>query len=288
MKYAKNKDYRFVGFNCGFGVQSTAILLLLKHDPQILRDAMGHLPDLALFADTGAEPAHVYRHIDDMIALGLPVPVKVVRNGSILSPKGTRSFVPYFLKTEEGENEGMILRKCTQEFKIIPIEKAIRDAMGLVPKQRSEAKSAATWIGISMDEAIRMKPNPNRMIDNLFPLIEIGWDRQKCLEYCAYHKVYPPKSRCYFCPFIKDWARVRAEEPEEFKRACEYDEWIREHSHEWGLRGKPYLHRRLKPLAEAVEEAEFERKAKMSGMVSLFPDWDESGFGQECTGYCGV
>jgi 3'-phosphoadenosine 5'-phosphosulfate sulfotransferase (PAPS reductase)/FAD synthetase len=42
-------------FSFGAGVQSTAILLLIKYEPERVISAMGKLPDWIIFADTGAE-----------------------------------------------------------------------------------------------------------------------------------------------------------------------------------------------------------------------------------------
>ena len=54
----------------GAGVQSTALLMLTLNKDQRLFDALGgHWPDLACFADTGAEPSYVYEHLGKMVEL---------------------------------------------------------------------------------------------------------------------------------------------------------------------------------------------------------------------------
>lgn len=54
-KYRKNQHYIGSIFSFGAGTQSTAIMALIKHKPDRLLETIGHLPDYALFADTGAE-----------------------------------------------------------------------------------------------------------------------------------------------------------------------------------------------------------------------------------------
>jgi hypothetical protein len=57
--------------NLGAGVQSTTLYLMF---------ALGHMPkplDYAVFADTGDEPAAVYRHLEWLMSLnGPPILVK--------------------------------------------------------------------------------------------------------------------------------------------------------------------------------------------------------------------
>ena len=39
------------------------------------------------------------------------------------------------------------------------------------------------WLGISTDEAIRMKPSRDRWIQNRYPLIEAGMSRRDCMDW---------------------------------------------------------------------------------------------------------
>lgn len=78
------KFFPYAALSFGAGVQSSALLLLIKHDPQLLIDAVGHLPNKAYFADTGAEPQAIYKHLELMHACS-SIPIKVVNNGSLLS-----------------------------------------------------------------------------------------------------------------------------------------------------------------------------------------------------------
>lgn len=76
-------EYVYRAFSFGAGVQSTALMLLIKHDPKVLLDAVGHLPDKAYFADTGAEPDNVYQHLSKLQG-NFPIPLEIVSNGTLL------------------------------------------------------------------------------------------------------------------------------------------------------------------------------------------------------------
>lgn len=62
----------------GAGVQSTTLTLMAAHG------IVGPMPDLAIFADTGWEPASVYEHLRWLMSPNvLPFPVHIVSAGNI-------------------------------------------------------------------------------------------------------------------------------------------------------------------------------------------------------------
>jgi hypothetical protein len=269
-----------VVFSFGAGVQSTAILLLLKHHPEVLIHFMGKLPEVAYFADTGTENQSTYDHLEKC-KLWSPIPIEIVSKPvalDSLEPTSDRqiprSLIPYFTLNPDG-TKGMLTRKCTSEFKIVPIQKALRDRLGAKPYQRIPIDTVKTWLGISIEEAQRAKLSQVRWIKNLYPLIEIEWSRTKCANYAFEHLgYYPPKSRCYHCPFTSDWADIKREHPEEFARAVFFDNESREITKRNGvLRGETFIHPSCKPLEIAVSD--------QLGM------W-EGDFALECSGHCGV
>lgn len=267
-------NFKYAAFSFGGGVQSTALMLLIKHEPQRLLDAVGHLPDKAYFADTGAETDVIYQHLEQMKILS-SIPLQVVNNGSILSSKhqtanyDPRTLVPYFTQSSKGV--GMLLRKCTHEFKLKPITKAIRNDVGLLPRKRGKPQSVALWLGISIDEIERIRDNHVKLFQNVYPLIELGWNRTKCFNYCQEHGITPTKSRCFFCPFTNDWLEIKRNQPQEFQKAVEFDKSIRSL-----IKGKVFLHKSCKPLEEVV--------SSQGHLWEGYPD----GFGNECSGHCGV
>lgn len=171
----------------------------------------------------------------------------------------------------------MLLRKCTSEFKIVPIERAIRRDLGMTKGARGKSRSVALWLGISLDEIQRMRDNQTKLMRNIYPLIELGWDRSRCFSYCQSHNISPPKSRCFFCPYIRDWGGIKRNQPQEFERAVQFDKEIR-NVVKHGVRGEVFIHQSCKPLAEAVPN---------QGHLWEKSPWEED-FVEECSGHCGV
>lgn len=113
----------------GAGVQSTTLLLLA---------AEGRLSklDAAVFADTGAEPAAVYEHLDRLeaeIARPAGIPIHRVDNGSIqedvLDEDQQRNLPAHTRDPQTGE-DGMLNRRCTQTYKLTPILRQTRLLLG--------------------------------------------------------------------------------------------------------------------------------------------------------------
>jgi hypothetical protein len=67
-------------------------------------------------------------------------------------------------------------------------------------------------------------------------------------------------SGCIMCPFRSDeeWLEMQRNHPEDFKRACQYDESIRSMP---GIKGEGYLHDSLTPLRSIDFEALIKERA---------------------------
>jgi hypothetical protein len=261
----------------GAGVQSSTMALMAA------RGEITPMPDCAIFADTGAEPQAVYQWLD-FLERQLPYPVHRVSAGNLrdeiigaMSGSNRIDARPPFF-TAGG---GMLRRQCTQDYKILPIQRKIGEMIGHQPRSRWPTKAVVSqWIGISTDEAHRMKPSQLPCVENRWPLIELGLSRARCLEWFDANGLpNPPKSACTFCPYHDDvmWRDMKKNDPVSFADAVAVDAAIRP-----GVAGnnRPqgegwFLHRSLKPLSEI----DF-RNAKDIGQLSLF--------GDECEGMCGL
>lgn len=260
----------------GAGVQSTALALMAAHGE------IGPMPDCAVFADTGWEPRAVHEHLAWLRSPDvLPFPVHVVsagniREGLVRGARGERwASIPAFTRSASGKT-GMIRRQCTGEYKIVPIRRKVRELAGLTRKRSPRHPIVEQWLGISLDEAIRMKPSFEAWQVNRFPLIEKGMTRRDCLRWLEKHGYpMPPKSACIGCPYHSDahWRQMRAEDPDGFADAVAMDRLVRTGFR--NLRGELYLHRSCVPLDEADLDTLEDR-----GQLDLFAD--------ECDGLCGV
>lgn len=261
----------------GAGVQSSTLALMAE------RGAIGPKPVAAIFADTQAEPGSVYRWLD-WLEKQLSFPVYRVTKGDLaeagLELRVSRNNGLVYLNTQiplflSGETKGILWRKCTRDFKIEPILKKVKE-LRIITEGVEIIEKVSQWIGISTDEAHRMKDSNVEFTQNRYPLIELGMSRSDCLQWMMSHGYpEPPRSACYFCPYHSDreWLRLKNEEPEEFARAVEWERKCQEAARQnQVLRGVPYLHSSRVPLSDV--------KFKEENQLALF--------GNECEGMCGV
>jgi hypothetical protein len=249
----------------------------------------GHL-DCAIFADTGWEPQPVYKQLEwlEGLAAAKGLPVYRVSRGNIRqdlvdAATGVISRVanpPYYVKNENEDNPdkgGMLWRQCTAAYKIGPIDRKIRELLGVKKGGRvPKTKTVDQWMGISIDEWMRAKDNRKPYIQNRFPLIELDMSRTDCLNWIKEHGYHePPKSACIGCPYHSNaqWRDMKMNHPEDFADAVDFDHLVRPGLP--GTTGKVYVHRSMVPLDEVDL-----RNAEDLGQLSLF--------NQECEGMCGV
>ena len=251
----------------------------------VLMAARGELtpmPDCAIFADTQAEPGAVYKHLEWLRSGVLPFPVYVVTAGNlsehVAAERPTGKYlkvdIPAYVQAPNG-TVALINRSCTRDFKIVPIRRQLRQLLGITGKRSPKVPIVEQWIGISLDEASRMKPSRDPWIQMRWPLIERRMTRTDCLAWMernGYQR--PPKSACTFCPYHDDgqWRGLTAED---FAAAVAVDERLRSRPPAaYRAKGVLYLHRSCKPLAD-VDFSTLEDH----GQLNFFEN--------ECEGMCG-
>ncbi len=261
----------------GAGVQSSTLALMAAEG------AITPMPDCAIFADTKWEEPHTYKWLDEL-EKHLPFEVHRVSYGDLkqdtIDSIKNDKFVtlPFNQMTVEGIKikKGQGRRQCSREYKVTPVTKKIRELMGLKPRQRAKPhQKALLWLGISTDEIIRMRPNREKYLENVFPLIDNGMSRQNCIDWLSSKGLgMPKKSSCIVCPYHADmdWRDMKINRPDSFKSAIYIDDLLRD--------GKPvdnqsFIHQSLKPL----KDIDF-RSLEDLGQTNLF--------GNECEGMCGV
>lgn len=275
----------------GGGVQSTALAFLaLERDERLLSATDGRVPELYLFADTGDERQATYEHVWKMAELfeASGVAFRIVHRGTlsehILSRNGGTgsgiSSAPFFVETAGGDY-APIRRGCTAQFKIAPLMAAQRE--WFKPKRGETDPVWEQWLGISSDEAHRMKPADKPYYKTFHPLVWMRWSRAHCVEYLR-DKTYLDgspvqivRSSCVFCPFhgAEEWRSVQ-QNADDWLAAVAFDHgirdvWLREGL--GGLNSPPYLHR----SGRALVELDF---SENTDQLSLW--------GEECAGVCGV
>lgn len=266
----------------GAGVQSTTMALMAAHGE------ISPMPHAAIFADTQAEPKAVYDHLDWLTGK-LPYPVHVVTAGDLwrsatdfrTTKDGQRSYlktgIPVY--TADGLGRGIGARQCTRDFKIVPINRKIKELAGLARVQKKHGVIADVWIGISADEAMRMKPSRLPYTTHRWPLIELDMDRQDCIDWMRKHGYpEPPRSACTFCPFHDDHS-WQALTPAEFADAVAKEKELQgQYERSTALRSVPYFHQQRVPLDQVQFDTTGPRvKPRQRNL-----------FNNECEGMCGV
>ncbi len=247
-------------------------------------------PDYAVFADTGWEPQSVYETLD-WLEQEVSFPIHRTSNGRSLREDVRNGVnaqgkpwmtIPVFLADKDGSEVGINWRQCTKNYKIDPIRKKIQSELGLRPRQVLAPDTVVEmWLGITVDEIMRVKPSRNWWINHRFPLVDdVPMSRQDCENWFAEH--YPDlklgRSACVGCPFRSSasWIDIMKAEPDLFKEAVLIDESLRSEKHNAGqlFRKQAFLHHRRIPLADAVG-LDIEQR-------------EVNGFDNECEGHCGL
>ena len=261
----------------GAGVQSSTMALMAVHGE------ITPMPDCAIFADTQNEPKAVMTWLD-WLEKQLPFPVYRVTAGDLRKDfldalrglTAARGQPPFFVRnpdndgTTAADSGGMLWRKCTSEYKLQPIRRKVREL--------SNGEPVTQWIGISLDEAHRMRPSGVKYITNHYPLVDLRMTRGDCLAWMLRHGYpTPPKSACFFCPYTSDdrWLDMKRNHPDEWARAVEFDNALRQQRTAKlaaGIKGEIFVHRSMKPL----------RDAELGDTQTI------DMFGNECEGMCGV
>ena len=191
--------------------------------------------------------------------------------------------IPVYLADEDGGNAGINWRQCTKNYKLDPIRRTVQRLLGVRPRQNlSPETHVEMWLGITTDEALRVKPSRNWWITNRYPLIDdFPLTREDCQEWFA--KRYPKRnlnrSACVGCPFrsSSSWLDVKTNEPELFSEAVQLTQCLdRKHIiPEKLFRKRAFLHHRRMPLGEAIR-------------LDLSESLESNQFINECEGYCGL
>lgn len=280
MKTAPLFDFDFLSY--GGGTQSAALGLmscmgvLPRVDAIIMADTQGELPETYDFAEYMKEKAYAAE-----------IPFVVVTAGSLeealLSPVPTMSnpTPPAHVLNKNGSKGRIGQYRCSYDFKRRIIVREVKRRCG---KPGAWKRSLVNqWMGFSTDEIGRCKQSNecrcghmmakheggpcacgkcdafDRWQINTFPLIEMGFRREDTISWFGKNgHPTPPRSACFFCPNSSNvrWARLKADHPDLWERACHLDE----HNRNGGgfnargnvaFEGQMFWHSSLDPLREA-------------------------------------
>ena len=252
----------------------------------LLMSCIGVLPKLdhAIFADTGWEREAVYRHLEwlEGEAAKAGIPVHRVTAGNIRldlmdNADTTRGNgrMPFWVRNKKGK-VGKLKRQCTHDYKIVPVERKIKELLGLKRTARwPTSKVVEHWFGISVDENHRMRFSKAHWKTHEYPLIfglPRAYSRHDCKLWCQSQGFpQPPDSSCIGCSLHGNHA-WRNLSPSEFAEAVEFDEAIRRRPN---CQGDLFVHREGRPLIQIDLTTSEER--------------GQSGWREHCdSAYCGT
>ena len=192
----------------GGGLNSTALLVyLVKNDKPL---------DLVIFADTGNEFEHTYQTVEyykNWLHQHYPaVKFEIVNSKygmDLYTYAWNKKIVPNRMK-----------RDCTTKFKILPIKHYLRETYG-------KQETFIQYIGISLEEAHRMRDSDVKYSKLVYPLVDAAIDRDDCVDLLKqYNLPVPEKSGCWFCPFTNkaNWIKLYQEHPDLFQKSIELEQ----------------------------------------------------------------
>jgi hypothetical protein len=225
----------------GAGPPSAALLILNR------RGVVQPKADLLVFADPGSEDPRTYEvlpHYEEYASRnGLPFLTVQANVGPLYEYILERSVpIPAFT------SKGLGRRQCTERWKIRPIHKLLRQALGY---ERVVAQLAMTC-----EESWRMRDSPVKYVTNVYPLIDLRLTRDACLDIIREEGLpVPPRSACVFCPLksMARWKETFEQTPDSFDIAVGLEEAINRRQAAKG-RDAIYLTQKRAPLITLREK----------------------------------
>ncbi len=247
----------------GGGIQTTALAVLVA-EGQVETD---HI----VFADPGSEDPRTYVHIKGMQQWlgerGLEITTVRAPVQPLYEYVWDRSAV---IPVRIGHNEGLGHRQCTRQWKITPVLSHARSL--------TDERPIIMQLGISIDEAHRMKDSPDKDVIREWPLIDLGLRREDCRTIIREAGLpEPPKSACYFCPLRQSayFKGLASTNPVLFEKAAALEDRINERRQEQGKEKGAYLTPSGIPL-----------RLLATGQSSFLDQVDNEA--EECEGVCFV
>lgn len=311
----------------GGGTQSTALMLKMLNGDVVDDQGKTIKPDYIIFADTGDESKMTYDqvcNIQKFVKTTYAKTIIVVKKNKELKPdheiikmvktgetsgtiyrssdyadlyqnqvlfyKGVldrADIVPHWVINKHGEIGKLMGRQCTVTYKITQIIKEIRRREGL--KAFSAKKHRINmYIGFTIDEIGRVKPSPQSYIENKFPLVDIRWSKEDCIQYVIKTLGFKPHSSvCNMC-YANDFNKVYdiyKNDPEAWNKLLVLDDAMANKPQGHRIRGDVYMFhwqiKMQKRLKDINMDALYKERNKYHQM-SIF-DMEES---MACMGGC--
>ena len=182
----------------GGGVNSSALFFYILDNNMPL--------DSVIFADTGEEMNTTYKSVEMMKEICNNKGIDFI---TVKSSYG--NLYDYYYKKRALPS--LMRRDCTGKFKISPIRKYLRKTYG-------KKQQFIMYIGITYDEATRMRESDVKYIKNSYPFCDDKITRTGNIEILKRYKFIASKSGCRGCIYTKrkDWIFMLLNNYKEFER----------------------------------------------------------------------
>lgn len=224
---------------------------------------------VVLRADPGMENEQTYRYCNDMEVRCLRAGIEIHRVSGpslyddLVSLPTTRPSrfdnPPYWTKNRKTGKRGMLKQKCTQVYKIAPMDRAIRrllhDKFGTsLVSRRIGTGTVEKWIGFTADEQERVNKcvSKQKYVTFRFPLHERGLKKEDTAALYKKHNVpEPPRSVCNACfaNGVQTFKEMHDNRPSDWAQAVAVDEAVRDLGF-MGVKDEVFVSGTLLPLAE--------------------------------------
>lgn len=233
--------------------------------------------DLVLFADTKDEPKYVYDQVaylkqrletinTPLVTIEPPQGKGLMETTMTLGQSRYAKMPLYVPDVKHGYRQ--LPRQCTNEFKIAPCDRYVRQWLferghgyktkkGAVCANRSVFVDVAFGFGADESYRVNRKPFPVGWKRKIFPLYEEGLTTPQLVAWLQQRGLpVAKKSSCIECPYHEDayWMYLNRELHEDFERVCVFDDFLRtpaaKRSLFRGIRDDVYLHPSCMPLRD--------------------------------------
>lgn len=257
----------------GAGMQSTALALMSCENAAAqakkLPPVHPQVPiyDLVIFCDLGFEAPWVLEQAMFVQEACCAFGIWYQQLDTLLYQDLMRDFgqkrvvsIPWWTQRKDGHKSKMP-RNCTIDYKVEQIAKFVRwEALGYRKGQRlrqEDKKAHEMHMGFSFEERRRCKENPNPMLVNSFPLVDMGLTRADNYAYIRDTWGLDTKaSACAFCPFHRNYffKYLKEREPETYARLVSVDELLRDSNPKPPMDSDLFISRSRKRLVDLTDE----------------------------------
>lgn len=288
--------------NYSGGKQSSALLwMVLRGEIKIDKERF-----IVLNANPGMENALTYKYVDAMRKMCElhDIYFETVKGPNLYnditalrSTDATRMDNPPFWTKGKGGKKGRLVQKCTQAYKIVPMDRRIRaileERYGVSRRStRMPEGLVEKWIGFSFSEVQRIKPSKQKYVKFRYPLIEKKLNNDDVLEYFAKNDLpLPPRSVCNACfaNGLVYFYEMYHDRKEDWGQAVAVDEAARDWT-QIGVNDEVYVSQALVPLRSL--ESIFDKSDGTPGSLNALIQSDlgvEDDEDMSCdSGYCFV